>query len=297
MRNLRHKTSRAVMLGLFFLWSATASAQSQLQTTLERLEARTVSEATGPHGPAARTVLLEVVLPQDVDEAKKMKGNALLLIRTIAPSDAEATTIAAYVDNGSTARDLLRIGASRTVLSTQSPTSATFGTFQEDALYYLPLKWISQQNRVVLMLKEGEAKISGGTLSDLPPSAPRLGKADAGFGIELNSRVWKRMADREIPGIKFSEESFVAEARSKQVRTIPPRYPEGARRQHLSGSVILSVLIDGSGHVKQVDVVSGQQPLADAAVQAVKQWRYKPYVINGKAFDVELQTSVNFNVY
>jgi len=75
---------------------------------------------------------------------------------------------------------------------------------------------------------------------------------------------------------------------------IEPEYPDAARRAHIQGSVTLETLIGANGKVQQVTPVSGSPELADAAVNAVRQWRYKPFTVDGKKVPIRTQVTVNF---
>ena len=75
---------------------------------------------------------------------------------------------------------------------------------------------------------------------------------------------------------------------------VNPKYPLRAREQNLQGDVVLKVSINKHGEVTDAKALSGQPILQDAAVDAVKQWRYKPYVLNGEAVDVETSVRVRF---
>jgi protein TonB len=75
-----------------------------------------------------------------------------------------------------------------------------------------------------------------------------------------------------------------------------PLYPPIARQARVSGSVILAATISKSGTIENLKVVSGHPMLINSAVEAVKQWRYKPYVLNGEPVEVETQITVNFNM-
>lgn len=73
-----------------------------------------------------------------------------------------------------------------------------------------------------------------------------------------------------------------------------PNYPEVARKQHIEGTVLLQVRISREGTVCDAALISGHPLLAPAAIEAVKQWRYKPYLLNGQAVEVETQALINF---
>jgi TonB family protein len=75
---------------------------------------------------------------------------------------------------------------------------------------------------------------------------------------------------------------------------VEPEYPDAARRAHLQGSVTLETLIGANGRVQQVTPVSGDPQLADAAVNAVRQWRYKPFTVDGHKVPIRTQVTVNF---
>jgi TonB family protein len=75
---------------------------------------------------------------------------------------------------------------------------------------------------------------------------------------------------------------------------IEPDYPEAARRAHIQGSVVLETLIGANGRVQQISPVSGNPDLAGAATAAVRQWRYKPFTVDGKKVPIRTQVIVTF---
>lgn len=78
------------------------------------------------------------------------------------------------------------------------------------------------------------------------------------------------------------------------VNRVEPEYPDAARRARIQGSVTLQTLIGADGKVQKVTPVSGNPELAAAAITAVLQWRYKPYVVDGRKVPVRTQVSVTF---
>ena len=62
-----------------------------------------------------------------------------------------------------------------------------------------------------------------------------------------------------------------------------PAYPPEVRSQGVEGTVVLKTMVNESGTVERVRLVEGNPGLAEPAISAVKQWRYKPYVRDGKA--------------
>ena len=80
------------------------------------------------------------------------------------------------------------------------------------------------------------------------------------------------------------------------IRRVEPRYPEVARRQNIQGPVTLRALVDEDGSVRSVTVLSGDSALAPAALEAVRQWRFKPYRVNGHATEFATRITVNFRL-
>jgi TonB family protein len=75
-----------------------------------------------------------------------------------------------------------------------------------------------------------------------------------------------------------------------------PVYPEDARRARIQGAVLLRAVIDREGNVSQLDLIAGPPELVPAAMEAVKRWRYKPYLFMGAPVEVETQILVNFTL-
>lgn len=80
------------------------------------------------------------------------------------------------------------------------------------------------------------------------------------------------------------------------VHKVVPQYPPSAREARVQGNVVLNALISKDGTIANVQVISGPGQLTDAAVQAVKQWRYKPYYLNGQPVEVQTTINVNFSL-
>jgi protein TonB len=80
------------------------------------------------------------------------------------------------------------------------------------------------------------------------------------------------------------------------LRRIEPQYPAIAKQIHLEGTVVLNAIISRDGYIERVDVASGPALLALAARDAVRQWKYRPYFLNGEPVEVETQITVNFTL-
>src|ERR1700716_587883 len=80
------------------------------------------------------------------------------------------------------------------------------------------------------------------------------------------------------------------------LRKIQPSYPPLARQARIQGSVLLQAEISQDGSIQNLRLISGHPMLAPAAIEAVKQWKYKPYILNGEPVEVETQITVNFTL-
>jgi len=80
------------------------------------------------------------------------------------------------------------------------------------------------------------------------------------------------------------------------IRKVPPTYPPLARQARIQGVVILQAQISKDGTIQNLQLISGHPMLAPAAIEAVKQWRYKPYLLNGEPVEVDTQVQVNFTL-
>ncbi|MGA9800497.1 MAG: TonB family protein [Terriglobales bacterium] len=80
------------------------------------------------------------------------------------------------------------------------------------------------------------------------------------------------------------------------IKRVQPVYPPQARQMHIEGKVELQANISASGSISSVKQLSGDPMLGRAAIDAVRQWRYKPYFLNGDPVAVETQITVNFKL-
>jgi protein TonB len=105
-------------------------------------------------------------------------------------------------------------------------------------------------------------------------------------GADAEAQESERVAGPAIVAPGVADASLIARAE--------PQYPEQARAQHIQGTVLLDALISESGVVRDVKVISGDSLLAEAAVEAVRQWRYRPYQPDGQPVPFRTQITVRF---
>src|SRR5690348_9666338 len=78
------------------------------------------------------------------------------------------------------------------------------------------------------------------------------------------------------------------------IRKVEPVYPREAKQKNIRGDVMVRAVIDKRGHVVDAMVVKGDPLFGKAAVDAVKQWRYEPFTLNGEYIEVETTVTVTF---
>jgi TonB family protein len=83
---------------------------------------------------------------------------------------------------------------------------------------------------------------------------------------------------------------------SNLIDSEPPSYPRLAKLTHIQGQVVLQVFISKDGTVDHINAVKGHRLLRGAAKNAVKHWRYRPYLVNGRPVEVATIVTVDFNL-
>ena len=81
------------------------------------------------------------------------------------------------------------------------------------------------------------------------------------------------------------------------IHRISPVYPADALQARIQGIVLLQATIGKDGRIKSLSLISGHPMLTQAAIGAVQQWRYKPYLLKGDPVDVDTQIQVNFQLH
>jgi periplasmic protein TonB len=82
----------------------------------------------------------------------------------------------------------------------------------------------------------------------------------------------------------------------RKIVNVPPRYPTPAQLAHIEGVVVLDAVIDATGRVTDVRVTRSIQALDQAAIDAVRQWRFTPTLLNGEPVSILLTVTVRFTL-
>jgi len=99
------------------------------------------------------------------------------------------------------------------------------------------------------------------------------------------------------PVVQASETMHLSSNATQVVtRSVEPDYPLLAKQMKVQGSVILQALIGRDGNIEDLHVLSGPAILSSAAMQAVKQWRFRPYYLSGEPVETQARITVNFTI-
>ena len=145
--------------------------------------------------------------------------------------------------------------------------------------------------RTITMVKDDAPPQMQHTVA-MGPTSPN-GPAGVPFALSVASTPLPLVKVAVKPGRQSVSSGVMA---GKILTKTVPSYPAIARAAHVSGAVVLHASISKTGAIKGLTVVSGPEMLRAAAVEAVKSWRYMPYLLNGEATEVETTVTVNFNL-
>ena len=144
----------------------------------------------------------------------------------------------------------------------------------------------------VQMIKEEEAPpvMGSGVMGGVPGGVPG-GSMGGVIGGMINSTA-------AIPKVATPQRVRVSSGVSTGllIKRVQPNYPPLARQARIQGQVVLQAEISKEGAIQNLQLISGHPMLAPAAIEAVKQWRYKPYLLNGEPVAVDTQVVVNFTL-
>jgi len=146
----------------------------------------------------------------------------------------------------------------------------------------------------VQMIKEEEAPPDlggGGVPGGVPGGIPGGSTGGVIGGILSSTHV-------DVPKVATPQRVRVSSGVSTGllIKKVTPNYPPLAKQARIQGHVLLQAEISKEGTIQNLQLISGHPMLAPAAIEAVKQWRYKPYLLNGEPVAVETQVDVVFSL-
>lgn len=138
---------------------------------------------------------------------------------------------------------------------------------------------------------------AGGRPVPLQPKTPNAIRVDTSNGTE-GKAASSAASQPGAPGAMSAAERVRISPEALQVLAHPvdPNYPLLAREMKVQGAVVLDALIGRDGTIQNLKIVSGPTILANAAMEAVRQWRFKPYYQQGEAVETAARITVNFTI-
>ncbi len=146
----------------------------------------------------------------------------------------------------------------------------------------------------VAMIKEEETPpmaTTAGVVGGVPGGVPGGQLGGVIGGIVSSTPV-------AVPKIATPQRVRVSQGVSQGnlINQVKPVYPQIAKNARIQGAVVLQAEINKGGTIENLRVISGHPMLVPSALEAVKQWRYKPYYLNGEPVAVETTITVNFTL-
>jgi periplasmic protein TonB len=144
-----------------------------------------------------------------------------------------------------------------------------------------------------IVIKSGSSRPGAKSMTGADASAPSI----AGIASTGNSAALPNLMGGESKAPSpVLQQLHVSQgvSRGLLVKEVQPTYPASALDLRIEGAVELVATVSKNGDVSAVKTVSGDPQLAHAAVTAVKQWKYKPYLLNGEPVEIQTQVTVKF---
>jgi protein TonB len=145
-----------------------------------------------------------------------------------------------------------------------------------------------------IVVKSGNTRPSAKSMAAADAPAPSLtGIASAGNSAALPSLVSSGKVATPVLQVLHVSQGV---SRGLLVKEVPPKYTVPELQRRIEGAVELMATVSKNGDITAVKVLSGDAQLAHSAVEAVKQWKYKPYLLDGEPIEIQTQITVNFKL-
>src|SRR5581483_5245260 len=138
--------------------------------------------------------------------------------------------------------------------------------------------------------------VAGGIRRAVQPGSGPI-KVGIGEAVEAGSSPILQAAEVGAPAVHASQRvTMSADTAQALAEPVDPAYPVLARQMKVQGSVAIQALISADGAIQDLHVLNGPNILASAAQEAVRQWRFKPYLQNGQPVETQARITVNFTI-
>ena len=172
-----------------------------------------------------------------------------------------------------------------------------------------PASAAAQASRPTVSAPAAQIPSAGGSASSSqagPAPAPKTALVvnsarprNGGLVVSQNGKVIYRLSSSETAAVGTSSKGPTVTPGDKASETrlihrVEPTYPAEARAKHIQGLVALDVQVGEDGTVRNISVVAGDPVLSAAAVEAVKQWKYRPFSIDGHGAEMQTRITIKF---
>jgi protein TonB len=168
---------------------------------------------------------------------------------------------------------------------------------QTDLLNSGQLRTPTKIPQKIQMIKEDEAPppmpSTGGVVGGVPGGIPG-GQLGGVIGGIVNSTSNLAVVPKFVPVTPQRVRISQGVTKGLLIHRVEPPYPPLAKAARVQGEVVLSAIISVNGEIENLQLASGHPMLVPAALTAVRQWRYKPYLLNGQPVEVETTITVIF---
>jgi protein TonB len=154
------------------------------------------------------------------------------------------------------------------------------------------------ENKVLAVAKSASPVKSEASAPEIvqPPAASVFGVGSAAADEEIAGIAGAAGATMPKPAAPGAMKISQGVTQGLLIKRVPPSYPQAAKQMHIQGTVQLQANIGKDGSVTSVKALSGEAVLSHAAIDAVKQWKYKPYTLNNEPVEIQTQITVNFKL-
>jgi TonB family protein len=165
-----------------------------------------------------------------------------------------------------------------------SSTGATKPSNADDTAASAPLV-VKAGKAPLVHTKPGAADAPAPSMLEIPAAGETAPPLDLGSGSEI--------MPKPLPQALNISQGI---SRGLLTKKVQPVYPKNAMAMRVEGAVELMATISKSGDITHLKVLEGDSQLAKAATEAVKQWKYKPYLLNGEPVEIQTQITINFKL-
>lgn len=202
------------------------------------------------------------------------------------PSAIQAQTTPSQVTDGQTSATTSKPDVSMKSKATSERSSADGAETAENDVT------VTDLTHRPIMIKNGHSKAEGKSKETAAPDV-NISEIAASSGETMsNLMIATSAATPVLQKLVVSQ----GVSRGLLIKEVQPVYPRTAIEMKIEGAVQLMAVVTKSGGISETKVLSGDKTLAQAAVEAVKKWKYKPYLLNGEPVDIQTQITVNFKL-